>query len=225
MVENSEELQSQVQPEQSPEKKPRTLGDKAKIGLGMTSLAFQQSPGNEAVRAWAGLNIYASTGSPLLAGATVGAVTLAVEGLTGASIAATINSEKEITEKIKNKFSKNNQSEQDANHGSKASDVALALGVGSGAVVAKRHFTDSRRSLKQDMSTNIKTSSLIAGFSAGVATLATGGIDYVQRIGLERTADVAVVVLSDWRTYVGAIALTQGYSFTKKKIAQKRSTT
>lgn len=199
----------------------RSLSDKIKIGASITSLAFQQSPGNEAVRAWAALNVYSSTGSPLLAGAAVGVVTLAVEGATGASIATTLNSEKETSEKIRKKFNQNNKNDTKVAPGSRASDMALALGIGSGGVIVKRHFNDSQRTFQQDMRTNVRASSLIAGFSAGVAALATGGIDYADRIGFERVAETSVAVLSDWRTYVGAIALAQGYSFVRKKLDKR----
>jgi|AntRauTorckE6833_2_1112554.scaffolds.fasta_scaffold00630_16 hypothetical protein len=195
----------------------RSITERAKLGLGVTSFAVQQSPANEAVRAWAALNVYAETGSPILAGATVGAITLAVEGTTGMAIANSLRSEDGALQKIRDRMGAKGISRN--RHGNRASDITLALGIGSGAIVAKRHLGEKNRTLRNDLSTTARASTVIAGFSAGVASLATGGVEYAERFGFEQTAEVSVAVLSDWRTYVGAIALTQGYGYARNKLS------
>jgi hypothetical protein len=193
----------------------RIFRENAKLGIAALSAAFQQSPGNEALRAYAALSVYDHTRNPLLVGATVGAVTVAIEGLSSYSISAALNSENDTVEKLKNRFRRGDVEER-ASSNNRLSDVSVALGIGAGGLVVKRHLQEPSRTLKQDIKTTTKATALIAGTSASVAGLVGGGIEYAERIGLERPAEVMVNVLTDWRTYVGAFAVAQAYNYTKK---------
>lgn len=197
------------------------IADRLKVGAAAVAFAFQQSPANEAIRAYAGVNVYDATHNPLIVGAAVGAITFAIEGLSSYSISQALNSNATSVERLKNRFQKGDIDEQQV-RSNKVSDMAVAMGIGAGAVVVKRHIQEVDRTLEKDVRTSLKTSGAIAGASAVIAGLAGGGIEYASRVGLERPAEVAVEVLSDWRTYVGALVIAQAYSFTKKRVQSYR---
>src|SRR3990167_6385551 len=174
----------------------RNLYNKAELGATAVFLAFQQSPANEMARVYIGMNVLEATHNPLLVGASIGVSKLAIEGVSSLPVARSLNRNFETVEKIKSRFKRGS-----TERNNKATDVALALGVGTAAVVIKRHIQESDRTLEKDRRTIAKTAGAIAVFSAGIGALAGGGIEYADKVGLGDASEIAVKVLSDWRTY------------------------
>lgn len=196
----------------------RSMVDRMKNAGAVALFAFQQSPGNEAIRGFLGANIFESTSDPLLAGMGVGAATLAIEGLSSLSIAAALSDERGLVSRLKQNV-KRRAGKEHIDTSLKSSvlgDTAVMLGVGAGALVVKRHLEDSERSLSDDIKTSTKASGLIAGFSASVAYLASAGVQYGSMIGLEKPAEFAVNVLADGRTYLGLMGVAAANGLIKR---------
>lgn len=192
--------------------------DKVELAAAAAFLAFQQSPGNEMTRAYIGTNILAETHNPLLVGAGVGLSTLVIEGASSLPIANVLNNQTETVERIKKRFKKSKDRVGEASKSNRLTDVSLALGVGTAAVVVKRHMQENDRTLKKDRKTIARTAGGIAVFSAGIASLASGGIEYADKVGLGAASEATLDVVSDWKTYAGIFAATQAYSGAKKGI-------
>src|SRR3990167_1557492 len=113
----------------------RNLYNKAELGATAVFLAFQQSPANEMARVYIGMNVLEATHNPLLVGASIGLATLAIEGVSSLPVARSLNRNFETVEKIKSRFKRGS-----TERNNKATDVALALSVGTAAVVIKRQI-------------------------------------------------------------------------------------
>lgn len=198
----------------------RSMMDRMKNAGAVALFAFQQSPGNEAIRGFLGANIFESTNDPLLVGVGVGAATLAIEGLSSLGIAAALSDERGLLSRLKRNVKRRAAKEHIDTpvKSSVLSDTAVMLGVGAGALVVKRHLEveDSERCLSDDIKTSAKASSLIAGFSAGVAYLASAGVQYGSMIGLEKPAEFAVNTLADGRTYLGLMGVAAANGLIKR---------
>lgn len=193
-----------------PEKSKYGLVDKAKLGMVALSLGFQQSPGNEAARAYIGTNILAVTHNPILVGGGVGLATVLIEGASSLTVADALNSHPEWVGWLKKKMRGDNDdtSSEKSNRGT---DIALALGVGTAAVVMKRHYQEKDRTFQKDKKIIAKTAGGIALFSAGIGMLASGGIEYADKIGLGSESEALLDVASSWKTYAGLFVATQAY--------------
>lgn len=194
----------------------RSLGDRIKNVGAITVFAFQQSPANEAIRACVGANIFDYTGNPLLVGAGVGVATMAIEGLSSLSIGAALQDEHGMVNRFKHMIKRGQSENMPAPNSSAVSDTAVMLGIGAGALVVKRHFEEPDRNLAKDVRTSVKASGFIAGFSGGVAGLASGGLSYASSVGLEKPAEIMINVLADGRTYIGLLGAAAITSVIKK---------
>jgi hypothetical protein len=204
----------------------RRLRDKANVGAAALAFAFQQSPANEMTRIWVGTNVLHTTGSPVLTGVGVGLATFAIEGVSASSIGSALRSYPEKMDKIKVRLtggSNSERSEADPEKRSLATDTALALGVGSGALVVKRHFEEQDRTATQDTKTIAKSAAGISIFSAGIATLASGGIEKLDRVGVPaETTQFLLERATDWKTYAAALAIVESFRYMKNKVKKAR---
>lgn len=201
--------------------RPEIKGLRTKLALGVAavSLAFQQSPGNEIARGYAGLYALENTGNPLIAGVTFGVATLAIESVTGMAAANAFRTYSDkihgFKDKVLSKFKRLKPSDQEKDS-TFVGDSILALSVGSAAVVARRHYHDKNRTAKQDNLTVIKSAGGIAAVSA---LIAYGGAELVnasEGTPAEKYIDGTVGVLTDWKTYaIGGLAI-GAYSLVKK---------
>jgi hypothetical protein len=188
---------------------------RTQLGIGAVFLAFQQSPGNEMTRAFVGATVLETTHNPLLVGASVGVTTMAIESASSIPIAHVLNGQSETVGKLKSRF-KRASKEEDGSSSNKGTDTVLALGVGTAAVLTKRHLQEDDRTLDKDYRTIAKTAGGIAVVSAGVASLAGGGIEYADKVGLGGAAETTVDVMTNWKTYAIAFGGIQAYSQGKK---------
>jgi len=188
------------------------------------SLVFEQSPANEALRVSAGLNVLKSTMNELAVGGVVGAITYGIEmgssGLISAGLNSRLKSLRRFSGWIHDKLF-NNTKKTDTKTTDKITDMGIALGVGAGLVTAKHHFQDAEPSLKKDLITSAKASTLVAGFSGGVAVLAAGGIARAEKIGLGKPAEYVVKYGTDWKFWLGVVGVIQGGSWLKNKIMNR----
>lgn len=206
----------------------KTLITAAILGGAAASLVFQQSPGNEAFRTFLALESLETSQDPVVAGATVGGATMVIEGGTSIFIALALHQKDSFVGKILNsrrakKMSENEETLNDKERSlaNKTADVGIALGVGPGIVVAKRHLEDKENvSLRKDIQRGLGYSALGATVSAAAGYLVAGGIKNASEVGLERPAEYFVDYATDWKFWAVAIASVYGLGWIKRKFSK-----
>ncbi len=193
--------------------KKNSLYATAILVVAASLFVFEQSPANEAVRAIVGFKVLDATGSALLAALTVGLITLAVEFSSSTLIALGLNHSRRF-KKFSQRFSKNSQKDVSKNS---TSDYLLALGIGAGTLVIKKHFQNKKQTLKADLKSAFKASLAITFFSAFVAFLASGGVGLAQQVGLETQAQYFLDVVTDWRFWLVVVIASQLYDLVKNR--------
>jgi len=200
------------------------------IVLAVASLAFEQSPANEAIRANLAFRVLDHTGNALAVGITVLLITLVIEGLPGVLITAGLHLNPGLTRRLMRKAEGDIEQERLApkksavrKFGSTLTDIGIALGIGAGLVVVKRRFNEPDRSVRQDLVTCAKATLVVAVVSGFIAWLIAGGLAYAEDIGLERFAELVIDYAVDWRFWFIVIICVQGASWIAGRI--KRATT
>lgn len=186
------------------------------------SLAIQQSPANEAIRAVVGLWVLDRTSSPVAVGLSVAATTAAIDGLTSILIALGLHTETGAVRRIMN-WARRRWSEharpRATRAGSLALDAVLSLGVGAGLVVARRHLRDDEPAVGRDLATAGIATAFVAILAGFIGYLAGGGLEYADRIGLGTPARWIVDYGSDLRLWVLVMAVAALASFVRHKRA------
>lgn len=159
---------------------------------------FEQSPANEAVRAFAGFKVLEATGSAVLVALAVGLITFVVEMSSSALIALGLHSSNRF-KRFSQRFVKHESKDTGKNS---ASDYLLALGIGAGTLVIKKHLKNKKQTLSADLRSAFKASLAITLFSAFVGFLAGGGVIVAQQIGLGTLAQQFLNIVTDWRFWL-----------------------
>ncbi len=202
------------------------------IGSAITALAFQQSPGNEAVRAMAAFSALDRTDNAVAVASVVGGLTMAIEGGTSSLMALGLHRKKEAVSRIISKFKKNKdadylQTENKNTLSGRVADVGIALGIGPGIVMMKHHIKEKDPTLRSDIARGLGFSALGATVSAGIGYLIAGGVQQAEKVGLGRQAEYVVEYGSDWKfwagLFIGGYALAKGYEKTKTFIQRRRN--
>jgi hypothetical protein len=223
-------------PEQPTSLMSRALGWTA-TGLAAGTLLFEQSPGNEAVRADAAFSVLSHTDSWLLAGGAVAAITFGVE--MGCSILTATGMhfnagglDRALNSRFVNKIIPKKQLENDpdkplsqsakASIGERATDATIALGIGAAIVILRKQRQNSNRNFGQNMETGFEASLAVALFSGAVGALATGGAAALDKIGLQKPAEIFVDVASNWKTYAIGLGALWGGTYIKNKLQERK---
>lgn len=184
-----------------------------------TVFLFEQSPANEAVRAFVGFRILDMYSSPLYVGLAVLLVTLCVEITTSFFISLGLKHSKHFQS-----FATRHKNvlESKGSVGiSLMSNGVLALTVGSGVVVIKYRLQRQRATFRQGFKVGVEAAAWIAVVSGLIAYLASGGVEVVRAYGYGGVADAIVKYGSDWRFWFVLFVITQcfelGEIFFKKK--------
>lgn len=218
----------------SPEK--RSLNQKWKVGAvvgaALVALAFQQSPGNEAVRTATALNVLEMTENEVAVAGAVGGLTMAIEGSTSLLIALGLHQKKSAVKRVMQRFKRKSapnveefeeSEEHERSFATKSADMALALSIGPGIAMTKRHLQEKQPTLKKDIRRGLGYSAVGSVVSGGVGYLVAGGIQQAEKIGLEKPAEYIVTYGTDWKFWASAIVGGYGAKWTKDKFQKLRS--
>lgn len=170
-----------------------------------TLLIFEQSPLNEALRAFLGFEVLKLTANPLLVGLAVTAATFIIEITSSSLIAFGISKSKRFKQFI-SKFGFKKAADTTKNT---ASDYALALGIGAGMLVIKKHFKNPTQKLKVDLRNAFKATVVISLFSGFVGFLAGGGVELARQYGFGDQAQFFLNVVTDWRFWLVVVIVSQ----------------
>lgn len=195
------------------------------IGATFGALAFEQSPGNESVRATAALEVLENTSDPLAAGGMVAGLTVVIEGVTGTLIAAGLNREKNFIgpklERFKDKLvddpekasllDGDEQKKKSNGIAGSLADTGITCTLGPGMVVARRHIQGpTERSFKKDIKSLTGYTAVGAGVSGVIGYLATGGVKHADKVGLGVPAEYFVDYATDWKFWTGLLTVGWG---------------
>jgi hypothetical protein len=177
------------------------------MAVAVGSVAFEQSPGNEAVRVNLATQVLEATQNEYAVGAAVAGITMAIEGGASLLIASGLHQEQTNTLKrylmSKKRFRKYMETDEDAEANNqllqKVGNVGLALGVGPGIVMAKKHLKEKEPEFKRDVKRGLGWSALGATVSGGIGWLVGGGFQYAEKVGLETPAEYFVDYATDWK--------------------------
>ncbi len=172
-------------------------------------LIFEQSPANEALRALVGFKVLDITESALMVGLAVGTITFMVELSSGILIALSLNNSLRF-KKFSNRFSQKNVQPTDKNS---YADYLLALGVGAGSLVIKKHLTSARQNLRTDVKSAVKATLAITVLSTLVGFLAGGGIELARAIGLGTQAQYFLDIATNWKFWLTVVIGSQAFEF------------
>lgn len=193
------------------------------------ALIFEQGPANEALRTKIGLDVLQASNSEIAVGSAIAAVTLAIEMGSSGLFAMGVHKERERVDKLLSRFRKKEELEEDVKHEKehakekknelveKVTDAGVALGIGAAIVIARKRVVDPKRTLKQDLVTGLKASSVIAGVSGIIGWLAAGGIRHAASVGMEKPAQYFVDYATDWKFWGVVIAAVYGTSYLRNK--------
>lgn len=193
------------------------------------ALVFEQGPANEALRTKIGLDVLQASNSEIAVGSAIAGLTLAIEMGSSGLFALGVYKERERVDKLLSRFRKKEELQEDVKHEQehkkeeknefveKITDAGVALGIGAAIVVARKRVVDPKRTLKQDLVTGLKASSVIAGVSGIIGWLAAGGIRHAASVGMEKPAQYFVDYATDWKFWGVVIAAVYGGNFLKNR--------
>lgn len=204
------------------------------VAAAAVSLAFEQSPGNEALRTHIGLNVLDSTGSPLVVGATIAAVTAGIEMGSSGLISLGLHRESGAVKRLKERLlsrkgggdhiDDDNDARESRRGLSSLSNIGVALGLGAGLVTIKEHIAVPGRTLRQDLSTSAYASGVVAFVSGLIGYLASGGIKNAEAVGLGRPAQYVVDYGTSTTFWVVVLLAGYGIYFIKRSVDVRRAT-
>ncbi len=194
------------------------------------ALLFEQSPGNESVRATAAFNVLEDTEDEFIAGAvTVAGLTMAIEGATSILIAAGLNRNSHVFEKKLSKFRNKLNDDDDTDTDKKASlaekltDTGITCTIGPGMVVFRRHFQEEDRTFLKDIKTATGYCAVGSVVSGGIGYMAVGGVAHADKVGLGVPAEYFVDYATDWKFWTALLAGGYAIKYAKQGIGKIRS--
>lgn len=181
---------------------------------------FEQSPLNEAVRAYVGFWVLDFSANPLYVGVSVLLVTLLVEVLTSLFISLGLQHSKHFHSfAARHKNVLGNKSTIGV---SIISNGFLALTVGSGIVVIKHKLQNPKTTFKHGFKVGIEAAVWIAVVSGFIAYLASGGVEVARAYGYGGAADAVVKYGSDWRFWFILFIISQGVELIGASMRRKK---
>ena len=178
-------------------------------GAALACLIFQQSPGNEAVRTAAALAILRRTNNEFAVAATVGLLTMIIEGGSSLLIALGLHLDNDFVDRMLSRVRRVEPAGAQST-ASRFADFGITLGSGAGLVVIKHHVLNPQRTRRQDARTGLSFALFGSAFSALIGFLAAGGIKYADRVGLGVPAKYFVKYATDWRSWMVLILFAYG---------------
>ena len=199
------------------------------IAGALASLAFEQSPANEALRTSVGFGVLDRTHSELVVGAVVAGITVGIEGISSVLIAIGLRDERGVVGRLADRLrariaersGEPGEATQAARFRSMITDAGIALGVGAGLVVVRRRLQIGRRSLGADLATAAKATLVVAVVSGLIGVLASGGVEHAAAVGLETPARWFVDFATDWRFWFALLGAIEGVSWTRRVIGRR----
>lgn len=194
------------------------------------ALLFEQSPGNESVRATAAFNVLEDTEDEFVAGAvTVAGITMAIEGVTSTLIAAGLNRHSETFDRRLGRFRKKLEGVDDPENpdetkkeglAERLTDTGITCTIGPGMVVFRRHFQEQDRTFMKDMKTAIGYCAVGSVVSGGIGYLVVGGVENADKVGLGTPAEYFVDYATDWKFWTALLAGGYGIKYAKQGISK-----
>lgn len=204
------------------------VGSAAIVAAASAALLFEQGPANEALRVNIGLDVLQTTQSAAAVGLAVAATTAVIEMVPSSLISLGLNSEGQVVQRFKSRFSKKGQPGNSADSSTvdrvadKGANIGIALGLGAGLVTVKEHMKDPEPSLRKDLKTSAKASGVVATSSGMIGYLAAGGINHASGTVFEKPAELFVDYGTDAKFWIGALAVGYGVYYAKKGIESLR---
>ncbi len=195
-------------------------------GLAVASVAFEQSPANEALRTAVGLDVLRRTSSASAVGLATAVLTLVIEAVPVGLITAGLSLNTRLREKLRARL--NIRVPEDAGGGNGRtgkltfSDAGIALGIGAGLVVVKHHMMNEHPTPGGDLRRGMVAATVVAIFSGIIGWLVGGGIDQADAVGLGTPARWFVDVATDWRFWVGSLGVYWGVTWMRRRMRRHR---
>ncbi len=194
----------------------------ALVLLAGAALVFEQSPANEALRVNAALEALDRTGSAVLVGLTVAALTVVIELTAAALITFGLHANSGAVLRLKQRLTRRDEAYPD-DAGSEAAapkgvrrlgrigaDIAISLGIGAGLVTLRRHVRDEHPTVRKDLAVSAYATTIVATVCGLIGYLAGGGLAHAHRVGLDVPARYVVDYGTDTRFWVAV--LVAGYA-------------
>lgn len=200
------------------------------LAASLSALGYQQMPTNEAVRTAITLEAYENTDDKITAGVAAGVATMATEGGTSTLIAFGLASENSAASKLIERYRRRkaakkalDDTELETEITENATDStsikrkvgrglgnsAIALTLGPGIVVLKKHITGENSTVRQAVRTGIGYSLFGSVVSAGVFGYGvTEGKTGLEDIAADTVFEAPVDAVTDPKTWVAGVALT-----------------
>jgi len=188
------------------------------VAAAAVSYGFDLSWLNEAWRVDAGVRELMHGGSATDVGILITKMTVAVEAISSTLVAAGLNVKSGSVDRFRNwlRTKKDEMFEgkeeelpkSNSTMGSLATDAGLALSVGAGMVVAKRHLANENSTVLNDAATIAAGTATIAAVSGTIGYLLAGGLNNTEGTVLETPANWLVDYGLDTRailTFMGVV--------------------
>lgn len=206
------------------------------------ALLFEQSPANEILRTNAALEALKRTGSALVVGLTVAAITAAIELGSAVLITFGLHADGGAVQRLKQKMRRQAAEAEDRIAGSPrgrhfapgpvrppwsrrvgamGTDVAVALGLGAGLVTIRRHVADRNPTMAKDLAASVQATAIVAVVSGLIGYLAGGGLSNAEKIGLGTPARYIIDYGTDTWFWLGMLALGYGTVLVVKLVKRR----
>lgn len=190
------------------------------LSLAVGALIFEQSPANEALRTWLGLEVLDRTRSEWLVGAAIFGVTMLIEGVSSLLIVAGLHLPSKLVRRLTDRLGSVETAAPNRSRGARVggilTDASLALGVGAGLVVMRRHLRMAQPKVGTDARVGVNASLVVAVVSGAIGVLAAGGIRHADKIGLGTPARWFVDYATDWRFWLVVFFVVQLVGIVKR---------
>lgn len=194
------------------------------------ALVFQQSPGNETVRANGAFRVLRETDDEIAAAAMVFAITMVIEGVTSLLIAAGFSLPGRSLETRLQRFrskvmptSTDGAEDPSESWPARLMDTGITLSLGPGLVVVRRHFQEPARTLRADVRTLFGyciVGSLVSGL---IGYLVVGGTKHAEKVGLGTPAEHFVDWAADWKFWTALLGTGYSINWIVKKLRGRRT--
>lgn len=209
----------------------------------LIALGFQQSPANEAVRTAITLEAFDNTDNKLAAAGASGAVTMLIEGGTSSLIALGITREKSAVNRFVERYRRKKSAKMALDESLSETDAVeqkeeiskprkvlrglgnttLALSMGPGILVVKKHITGENTTIKEALKTGLGYSAIGAIVSAGVFGYGvTEGVQSAEDAASGTPVEFLVDYATDAKTWAAGIAIT-GVAYGISRIRNSRN--
>lgn len=192
---------------------------------GLTALGFQQAPTNEVVRTAITLEAFNKTDDKNIAAAAAGAATMAIEGGTSTLIALGLTQEKGAVSNFVERYRRRKSAKKALDqfdssqeiYGKKSvskrmarsvGNTSLALFLGPGILVVKKHLTGENTTRKQAISTGLGYSALGSVVSAGVFGYGvSSGSEGINSLAKDTVVETMIEYATDAKTWAAGLAI------------------